>query len=392
MDDTEYSITWRGRRIPYSIRRHGKRIFPGVIVLPGGKVEVLAPPDFDHASAGELVTEEAPWIVQRLAGIVCRYAAAPHEFVTGESIAYLGRSYRLKVLPGESGRMKLRHRCLEVSVETETRQAVRAALASWFRGKAEERFPQQVEAWHEVVGGPAPTVVISNQRKRLASCERDGTIRLNWRLIQVPDWMTDYAVVRQLVRLWHPGPGRDFWQAFERVMPDCRFRREALRREEPGHLPKPGAFQPALDLDGYPAPHPDDTKVHLEMAYELARAVIEQARVAEQAKERLTALDLERYQARLLRRGWGTCEEREERMLRDIGRLPRDEAEIEPHRQEALEVQAVACGSWRAAVGKMQQYHGMIIPMCKVIATMERGQPGTALRARLACGGDLECG
>ena len=79
-------------------------------------------------------------------------------------------------------------------------------------------------------------------------------------------------------------------------------------------------------------------------------------------------------------------------MLRDIGRLPRDEAEIEPHRQEALEVQAVACGSWRAAVGKMQQYHGMIIPMCKVIATMERGQPGTALRARLACGGDLECG
>ena len=165
---------------------------------------------------------------------MCWYAAAPYEFVTGESIAYLGREYRLKVLPGATGRMKLKHRCLEVPVRTKTRKAVRAALVSWFRGKAEDRFPGRVEGCQGVVGVPMPPVVISNQRKRLASWGRDGTMRLNWRLIQVPDWMVDYVVVRQLVRLWHGDRERDFWQAFERVMPDCRFRREALRREEPG--------------------------------------------------------------------------------------------------------------------------------------------------------------
>ena len=57
-----------------------------------------------------------------------------------------------------------------------------------------------------------------------------------------------------------------------------------------------------------PTPHPDDTKAHLEMAYELAREVIEQARIAECAKERTKELDLERYQARSLRRGWGAPE------------------------------------------------------------------------------------
>ena len=234
MDDTERSITWRERRIPYTIRRHGKSIYAHVSVLAGGKVEVLAPSDLDHAAADALVTEEAPWIVQRLEGVVCWYAAAPYEFVTGESIAYLGRSYRLMVLPGESGRMKLKHRCLEVPVRKERREAVRGALVSWFRGKAEERFPGRVEAWHEVFGDPMPPVVISNQRKRLASWSRDGTMRLNWRLIQVPDWMVDYVVVRQLVRLRHGGRGRTSREAFERVMPDCGFRGEALRREEPG--------------------------------------------------------------------------------------------------------------------------------------------------------------
>ena len=234
MDDTEHSITWHGRDIPYAIRRHGKCIYTHVSVLAGGKVEVLGPSDLDHGAADVLVAEDAPWIVQRLEGVVCGYAAAPHAFMSGESIAYLGRSYRLKVLPGETGRMKLKHRCLEVPVRKDTRGAVRAALVSWFRSKAEERLPGRVKAWHQVVGGPMPPVVISNQRKRLASSDRDGTMRLNWRLIQLPNWMVNYVLVRQLVRLWQPRPGRDFWKALERVMPDWRFRREALRREEPG--------------------------------------------------------------------------------------------------------------------------------------------------------------
>ena len=33
----------------------------------------------------------------------------------------------------------------------------------------------------------------------------------------------------------------------------------------------------------YPVPHPDDTRAHLKMAYELAREIIEQARTAEGA-------------------------------------------------------------------------------------------------------------
>ena len=195
---------------------------------------MLGPPDISREAADALVAEDAPWIVQRVEGVVGWYAAAPYAFVSGESIGYLGRSYRLKVLPGESGRMKLKHRCLEVPVRKETRKAVRAALVSWFRGKAEERLPGRVEAWNEVFGDPMQPVVISNQRKRLASWGRDGTMRLNWRLIHVPDWMVDYVVVRQLVQLQHGRRGRAVREAFERVMPGWDFRGEALRREEPG--------------------------------------------------------------------------------------------------------------------------------------------------------------
>lgn len=132
-------------------------------------------------------------------------------------------------------------------------------------------------------------------------------------------------------------------------------------------IPEPGPFQPALSLDGYPVPHPDDTKAHLEMAYELAREIIEQARIAEQAKERLRKLDDERYQARSLAKGWGTREEREKRMLREVGRGPRDEADIEEQRREAMRAEADAAGRRCAAAAKLHRYHGEILPMCRVI-------------------------
>ena len=62
----------------------------------------------------------------------------------------------------------------------------------------------------------------------------DGTMRLNRRLIQVPDWMVDYVVARRLVWLRHGGRGRTSREALERVMPAWRHRGEALQREPPG--------------------------------------------------------------------------------------------------------------------------------------------------------------
>ena len=132
-------------------------------------------------------------------------------------------------------------------------------------------------------------------------------------------------------------------------------------------IPEPRAFQPALALDGYPTPDPDDTRAHLKMAYELAREVIQQARIAEQAEERLRELDLERYRVRERQRGWGTHEEREKRMLRDVGGDPRDEAEIERERSEAIEAEAAASGKAGAAAETLRRYHGEILPMCAAI-------------------------
>ena len=68
----------------------------------------------------------------------------------------------------------------------EQRDHVRATLVSWLRSHAAERLPERVEMWCPKAGVDMPRVVISDQKRRWGSCDRGGTIRLNWRIIPGP--------------------------------------------------------------------------------------------------------------------------------------------------------------------------------------------------------------
>ena len=157
-------------------------------------------------------------------------ALSPREFVSGESVVYLGRHYRLKVHPEEGGEAKLRGGWLHVCALAgpQQRAQAREAVIAWFRRHASERLPERVEAWRSKVGAPMPPVIVSDQQKRWGSCDRNGTIRLNWRIIQAPMRLVDYVVVHELVHLRHRGHDREYWQALGRVMPDYERRREDL--------------------------------------------------------------------------------------------------------------------------------------------------------------------
>ena len=232
------AITWGGTRLTYAIRRSVRRKKTvAVTVDPGGGVLLLAPEEFSTSRLDAVVKSKAPWIVRRLQGVESNgVPLSPREFVSGESVLYLGRHYRLKVNPGETGEAKLHGGWLHVPAPAGVgkRDHVRAALVSWLRSHAAERLPERVEMWRTKAGVEMPRVVISNQQKRWGSCDRKGTVRLNWRIIQAPMRLVDYVVVHELVHLRHRGHGRDYWQALGRIIPDYERRREDLRQRGVG--------------------------------------------------------------------------------------------------------------------------------------------------------------
>ena len=184
------AITWGETRVAYAIRRSARRKKTvAVTVDPTGSVLLVAPEHLTTRRLDAIVSRKAGWIVRRIRRAESHGPPlSPREFVSGESVRYLGRHYRLKVHPHETGDAKLRGGWLYVPAPAGPRQTAEVcdAIVAWFRHHAAERLPERVAAWRPKAGVAMPRVVIANQQKRWGSCDQRGTIRLNWRIIQAP--------------------------------------------------------------------------------------------------------------------------------------------------------------------------------------------------------------
>jgi predicted metal-dependent hydrolase len=241
MTDLETSrVQWGRTRIDYAIRRSTRRRTVAVAVDPFEGVLLTAPRGVAVSRLDEVVRDKARWIVERLRTVgQVETPVPPRQLVSGESYLYLGRAYRLRVREAASdGAAKLSRGWLEVPVrrglsEAQRREAVLGAIGDWYRAHARARLPERVEAWAARLGVEPTDVLVRDQRKRWASCDDQGVLRFNWRVIQAPMRLVDYVVAHELVHLLHREHTAGFWARLGTAMPDYEGRKDALRRLGP---------------------------------------------------------------------------------------------------------------------------------------------------------------
>jgi len=235
------SIRFGNTAVHYGIRRSSRRTTVTVAVDPDDGVLLTAPEGVAVTQLDAVVRARAPWILERLRWVEQTEDTTPtREFVSGESYAYLGRTYRLRVTPpGPAPGCRLDAGFLVVTPAPAHGPApraasVRALLEQWFRTRAADRLPERVAHWRPRVGAPdVDDVLVRAQQKRWASCDARGTLRFNWRIIGAPLRLVDYVVAHELVHLLHPDHTPRFWRTLGRAMSDYEDRREALRRLGP---------------------------------------------------------------------------------------------------------------------------------------------------------------
>jgi predicted metal-dependent hydrolase len=222
--------------IGYSIRRSRRRATVSIAIDPEEGVLVTAPAPATVERLDRIVHAKAEWIVQRLK----RQSDLPpppsgREFVSGETLLYLGRQYRLRVeIADAHGDVRLESGRLRVPIprylsEKLRPAAVRTALIAWYKRHARRRLRERATAWAEKLGLSLSRVIVTEQRKRWGSASASGAIRLNWRIIQAPMSLVDYVIVHELMHLRHPDHTPAFWGALERVIADYETRKLRLR-------------------------------------------------------------------------------------------------------------------------------------------------------------------
>jgi predicted metal-dependent hydrolase len=102
------------------------------------------------------------------------------------------------------------------------------------RERAVGELPPRLRELAERHGLGVSRISVRNQRSRWGSCGRDGHICLNWRLVLMPSWVSDYVLVHELMHLRRMDHSPAYWRLVAAACPDYRAARIWLRTHGSG--------------------------------------------------------------------------------------------------------------------------------------------------------------
>ena len=232
---THDQVSFNGTSIDYTVRRSPRRKKTLEMRLEPDGLLISAPSRASDEEIRDIILKRAPWVLKKLAESMRK--SPPRQFVTGETIPYLGRDVELIVEEGEGLRTQVHllqgrfHVSLPPNLpDGDRRDSIRKALAAWYRTRAEEHISEEVDLWWPRFGAKKKSrVLIGNQRSQWGSCAPDGTLRFSWRTMMLSPEIIEYIVVHELSHLKVKDHSPKFWDVVARALPDVKRRRKLLR-------------------------------------------------------------------------------------------------------------------------------------------------------------------
>lgn len=214
------------------IRSHKRK--HACIRVQDSQVTVIVPESTRDERIRQLLTQKNRWIREKLKVQEAVPPVKTKEYVSGETFAYLGRNYRLKVMEGKSEPVKLTNGYLVVRVPENDPEVLRSLriqnkLTVWYKEHALERLSEKTERYAGIIGVQPKSVGIKTFKSRWGSCSKTGNIQYNWRIIIAPHHIVDYVVVHELCHLVHHDHSDNFWRSVESVLPEFRKAKEWLK-------------------------------------------------------------------------------------------------------------------------------------------------------------------
>ncbi len=153
------------------------------------------------------------------------------EFVSGESLLFLGKYYKLEIVPEEIKGVELDSKfVISKSNQKNAEQLFRA----WYFKQAEEKLIPKVKQHANNLGVHCNKIKVLDLKVRWGSCTPKDNINFNWRLIKAPVYVIDYIIVHELTHLLESNHTPDFWNIVSVQLPHFEKAKEWLK--ENGNL------------------------------------------------------------------------------------------------------------------------------------------------------------
>lgn len=238
-------VVLAGQRVRYAFRR-GKRRTIGFVVGPEG-LSVSAPRWVGLGEVEAALQEKASWILRKLqeqGELSRRIQSSRIVWADGARVPYLGRQVRLVLdaagvsAPGaarlEEDPGSAEAPVLRLGLPAQAQaERIRDVVHSWWQRQAKQLFEQRCQWYAQRLGVRVKRLSLSAAQTRWGSATADGSVRLNWRLIQFPLSTVDYVVVHELAHLREMNHSAAFWEVVRSVLPTYEQAQEPLKQAVP---------------------------------------------------------------------------------------------------------------------------------------------------------------
>jgi len=217
-------IDYGNKKIHFSLKR-SKRKSLGISVLPNGEVEVTAPEMARIEKVKEVLVNRGQWVLDQQRDVSKYDVIQPErQFVSGETIKFLGRQYRLKLIESRDDEVKFVDDWIHLHVKSISNKE--RIYKDWLKSVAIENFNKRLthclEKAERIGISSLPTLKIRKMSKRWGSCTHDGIITLNIELISAPVDCIDYVILHELCHLKEPSHNQRFKNLMSLMLPEWR--------------------------------------------------------------------------------------------------------------------------------------------------------------------------
>jgi len=218
---------------PINIVRTNRRKTISISVAEG-YVRVLVPKRLSEKEVSQIIDKKLPWIRDKIRGQSQIIPIKPTEYVTGSNFMYLGKNYKLKLIPNGFEQVKLLNGCFVLGIngcvrDKNQQSIVREKLVDWYCRQSEKHLRKRTDFYGKILGVEPKKIQVKQYKSRWGSCSAKGDIGYNWTIIMAPNHVIDYIVVHELSHILEHNHSPAFWLRVEGIIPNYKLSRDWLK-------------------------------------------------------------------------------------------------------------------------------------------------------------------
>ncbi len=150
-----------------------------------------------------------------------------NEYISGESLIYLGKQYRLKTEQSEKEEVILKRGYIYLFIKnTNDKEKKESLIKNWYKERTILIFREllnKIYPYFEKYNIDKPNLMIRIMKTRWGSCLKSkNKIILNSELIKVPKYCIEYVVIHELAHFLYPKHNKDFYNFISVLIPDWK--------------------------------------------------------------------------------------------------------------------------------------------------------------------------